>query len=172
MRHTNRAAWWESPYPVPMSLSGSWSRWRFGWRASRSVAPPRVPGHARALTVRGVARDFALWEAECVATSAPGQPTMTTVIGNQVVEVPLGQRPIEEVACHLRRLRVAIDLMSPDVSYVRWEGVIRAYDDYLFAACHELGVPTDLVTIGFGRQRDEERERLERVLQQAGLAIR
>ena len=155
-----------------MSHPGSWARQRLRWFTSRAAAVPRVPTGARTLTVRGVARDFALWEAECVDSALPPTATMTTVIGTQIVEVPLGQRPIEEVACHLRRLRSAIDVMSSDVSYVRWEGVMRAYDDYLFAACHELGVPTDLVTIGFGRQRDEERQRLERVLQRAGLAIR
>ena len=155
-----------------MSQSGSGPRRRFRWFASRAAVPPRVPGRARAVTVRSVARDFALWETECADTATPTGSTMTTVIGTHVVEVPLGQRPIQEVACHLRRLRVAIDVMPADVSFVRWEGVIRAYDDYLFAACHELGVPTDLVTIGFGRQRDEERRRLERLLQEAGLAIR
>lgn len=155
-----------------MSLSGSWSRRRFRWFASRSATASRAPARARTLTVRGVSRDFALWETECADHAAPTRTSMTTVIGGQVVEVSLGQRPIQEVACHLRRLRLAIDVMSPDVSYVRWEGVMRAYDDYLFAASHELGLPTDLVTINFGRQRDEERARLERVLHEAGLPVR
>lgn len=155
-----------------MSLSGSWPRRRFRWFAGRAFAPARAAGQARTPSVRGVARDFALWEAECADHAVPTVRTTTTVIGNQVVEVTLGQRPIEEVACHLRRLRLAIDAMSSDVSYVRWEGVMRAYDDYLFAACHELAVPTDLVTIGFGRQRDDERARLERLLHDAGLPVR
>ena len=157
-----------------MSLTGSsWSSWRFRWFAGRSAAGARVPYPPRAITVRRVARDFALWESECAdVTLRPGGASMTTVIGGQVVEVPLGDRPIQEVACHLRRLRSVIDAMTPDVSYVRWEGVMRAYDDYLFAACHELGVPTDLVTIGFGRQRDEERARLEQLLHRAGLPVR
>ena len=152
-----------------MSLAGSWPARRFRWFASRAAMPR---GHARTLTVRGVTRDFALWEAECTGPEFRAEASMTTVIGTHVVEVPLGQRPIQEVLCHLRRLRAAMDVMSTDVSYVRWEGVIRAYDDYLFAACHELGVPTDLVTIGFGRQRDDERARVERALERAGLGVR
>ncbi len=155
-----------------MSPSGSRrSRW-FRWFSGRSADQNRARGRTRVLTARGVARDFALWETECASTSTPTSATMTTVIGGQVVEVVLGDRPIQEVACHLRRLRSVIDAMSPDVSYVRWEGVMRAYDDYLFAACHELAVPTDLVTINFGRQRDEERARLERLLHRAGLPVR
>lgn len=159
-----------------MSLSGSpsWSSWRFRWFAGRSGGGARAGASAaRALTVRRVTRDFALWETECAdVTLRPDGVTMTTVIGGQVIEVVLGDRPIQEVACHLRRLRSAIDLMTPDVSYVRWEGVMRAYDDYLFAACHELGLPTDLVTINFGRQRDDERARLEQLLHRAGLPVR
>lgn len=155
-----------------MSPSGSWSQRWLPWFASRpSVTRVRATRRSRPLTVRRVSRDFALWEAEC-AHGAAATATLTTVIGGQVVHVTLGDRPIEEVACHLRRLRSVMDAMSPDVSFVRWEGVIRAYDDYLFAACHELGVPTDLVTIGFGRQRDEERCRLERLLHEAGLPVR
>ena len=154
-----------------MSLASSWPARRFRWFASRAEASSRARG-PKALTVRGVTRDFALWEVECADTVADARPTMTTVIGSQRVEIPLGQRPIQEVAQHLRRLRLAIDAMPADVSYVRWEGVMRAYDDYLFAACHELGVPTDLVVINHGRQRDDERARLERVLGAAGLPVR
>lgn len=154
-----------------MSLAGSWPARRFRWFTSRAEGSSRAR-RTRALTVRGVTRDFTLWEAECAATAPSTARTMTTVIGGQRVEIPLGQRPIQEVALHLRRLRLAIDAMPTDVSYVRWEGITRAYDDYLFAACHELGVPTDLVVINFGRHRDEERARLERVLGAAGLPVR
>ncbi|MHA3702057.1 hypothetical protein ACXR2U_07710 [Jatrophihabitans sp. YIM 134969] len=155
-----------------MSLSGSWSRGRLRRFAGRSVDALRPVGRARTLTVRRVTRDFVMWEAECAGHVATPTATMTTVVGATVVRVPLGGRPIQEVAHHLRRLRSVIDAMSDDVSFVRWEGVMRAYDDYLFTACHELSVPTDLLTIGFGRHRDEERCRLERLLHEAGLPVR
>lgn len=154
-----------------MSLAGSWPRRRPSWWFTTRSVDARLRG-GRRISARSVARDFGLWERELTVCAPRPGDTLTTVIGGQVVEVTVGLRPIQEVAGHLRRLRAVIDGLPPDVSFVRWEGIMRAYDDYLFAACHELGVPTDLVTIGFGRQRDEERLRLERLLHEAGLPVR
>lgn len=140
------------------------------WSAHHGNRPAARRGRARLLTTRRVERDFALWEDELGAAALP--TALRTVIGDQVVEVTVGERPIQEIAGHLRRLRFALDTLPAGVSFARWEGVTRAYDDYLFAACHTLGVPTDLVTIPLGLQRDDERRRLERLLTEAGLPVR
>lgn len=105
-----------------------------------------------------LARDLRLWESEISESST---------IGSQ-----LSCLPIEQVGAQLRRLRAVVDGLPDQVSFVRWEGVMRAYDNVLCVACQQLQLPTDLLTIGFGRARDLERLRLEGLLGQAGLPVR
>lgn len=81
-------------------------------------------------------------------------------------------RPIEQVAADLRRIRNEIEHAPPGMPVARRRGWIGAYDDVLVAACQALDLEQELDSLPEGPRRDLERERVERLLARAGLALR
>lgn len=84
--------------------------------------------------------------------------------------VPTG-RPIELIARDARRLGPRFRHLQDGVSFARFEGGRRAYDEVLVEACRALGVEHLLRVIPPGPELDRERERVEAVLERAGLRL-
>ena len=83
---------------------------------------------------------------------------------------PIG-RPIELIASDARRLSNSFRRVPDDVSFARFEGRRRAYDDVLVEACRAVGVEHRLKALPPGPELDRERYRVELVLQHAGLPL-
>lgn len=80
--------------------------------------------------------------------------------------------PIEQVAADLRRIQTQIREAPPGIPVARLRGWREAYDDLLATACHALDLEQRLGALPAGAERDLERERVERMLVQAGLRLR
>ncbi|MEP7090497.1 MAG: hypothetical protein ABI776_10365 [Nocardioidaceae bacterium] len=80
-------------------------------------------------------------------------------------------RPIEEIACDVRRLGVRVRYAPAGASFVRVEGGRRAYDRVLGEACASLGVEHLLGVLPPGPELDGERGRVEAALERAGLRL-
>jgi hypothetical protein len=83
---------------------------------------------------------------------------------------PLG-RPIEAIARDAHRLGLFFHHPPPGVSFARFEGCRRAYDDVLAEACRALDVPHLLHVLPPSPEHDRERQRVELLLGWAGLPI-
>lgn len=83
--------------------------------------------------------------------------------------VPL-HRPVEQVAADLRRLRVAFG--RDGLRFAKWEGTRLAYDAALAEGADTLEIPHLLALLPAGVERDAERMRVERLLEDAGLLIK
>ena len=80
--------------------------------------------------------------------------------------------PIEQLAADIRRIRTQITQAPPGMPAARRRGWLEAYDDVLVAACHALGLEERIRAIPEGAEHNLERERVERMLMQAGLRLR
>ena len=80
---------------------------------------------------------------------------------------PLG-RPIELIARDARRLGQRFRSEPPGLSFAKFEGLRRAYDDVLAESCRALGIENLLSDLRPGTERDAERLRVEYLLTQAG----
>jgi hypothetical protein len=85
-------------------------------------------------------------------------------------ESPPG-RPIELIARDAQRLGLGFRHVQDGVSFARFEGRRRAYDEVLAEACAALGVEHLLGVLPPGVELDGERQRVERVLERAGLRL-
>ncbi len=83
--------------------------------------------------------------------------------------VPL-HRPVEQVAADVRRLRVAFG--RDGLRFAKYEGTRLAYDDALAEAADILELTHFLAALPPGVDRDLERVRVERLLEDAGLLAR
>lgn len=79
--------------------------------------------------------------------------------------------PIERIAADIRRIRAQIRQAPPGMPVARLRGWFEAYDDVLATACHALALEEHIRAIPEGAERDLERERVERMLVQAGLRL-
>jgi hypothetical protein len=82
--------------------------------------------------------------------------------------VPLG-RPVEQVAADLRRLRVAF--ARDGLRWAKWEGTRLAYDAALAEGADVLQIPHLMAILPPSVERDTERMRVERLLEDAGLLL-
>ena len=80
--------------------------------------------------------------------------------------VPL-HRPIEQTGADVRRLRAAFG--QEGIRFAKWEGIRRAYDGVLAEAADTLELSHGLAVLPPGVDRDFERVRVERLLEDAGL---
>ena|SRR5688500_16384194 len=80
--------------------------------------------------------------------------------------------PIEQIAADIRRIRTQIRQAPPGMPAARMRGWLEAYDDVLVTACHALALAERLGSIPEGAEHSLERERVERMLMQAGLRLR
>lgn len=82
--------------------------------------------------------------------------------------VALG-RPVEQVAADLRRLRVAF--ARDGLRWAKWEGTRLAYDAALAEGADAFEIPHLLALLPAGVDRDVERARVERLLEDVGLLL-
>ena len=80
-------------------------------------------------------------------------------------------RPIEAIARDAHRLGLAFHYAPPTLSFARYEGMRRAYDIVLAEACRALDVAHLLGVLPPGPDLDRERQRVESLLDWAGLRI-
>jgi hypothetical protein len=80
--------------------------------------------------------------------------------------VPL-RRPIEQLGADVRRLRDAFG--RDEMRFAKYEGIRRAYDGALTEAADALELTHFLAFLPPGVDRDLERARIERLLEDAGL---
>lgn len=100
-------------------------------------------------------RRFLLTAGRGLVPPAPPQPQ------------PLG-RPIELIARDARRLGRRFRSEPSGLSFAKFEGLRRAYDDVLAESCRALGIEDLLSGLEPGPVRDAERLRVEYLLAQAG----
>ena len=79
-------------------------------------------------------------------------------------------RPVEQVAADVRRLRTAFGQQG--LRFAKWEGTRQAYDAALAEAADALEITHLLAILPPGVDRDRERARVERLLEDAGLLPR
>jgi hypothetical protein len=84
---------------------------------------------------------------------------------------PRPGRPIEVIARDARRLGLRFHYLPPGVSFARFEGGRKAYDDVLAEACLALGVEHLLGVLPPGPELDTERGRVEVALEWTGLRL-
>ncbi len=84
--------------------------------------------------------------------------------------VPSG-RPIEAIACDVRRLGERYRFTRTGVSFAKYEAFRRAYDGVLAEGCDALGVAHLLAVLEPGDELDAERVRVERILHMWGLQL-
>ena len=77
------------------------------------------------------------------------------------------RRPVEQLASDLRRLRAAYG--QDGVRFAKWEGTRQAYDAALAEAADTFEIAHLLALLPPGVDRDDERARLERLLEGTGL---
>lgn len=80
--------------------------------------------------------------------------------------------PLQQVAADIRRIRAQLDGAQPGVPVARRRGWLAAYDDVLVQACRALALQENLRTFPEGGERTLERERVERMLTDAGVRVR
>jgi hypothetical protein len=80
-------------------------------------------------------------------------------------------RPIEAIARDAQRLGLAFRYAPPTLSFARFEGMRRAYDSVLAEACRALDVAHLLEVLPPGPELDRERQRVESLLDWAGLRL-
>lgn len=80
--------------------------------------------------------------------------------------------PIEQIATDVRRIRAQIRQAPPGMPVARMRGWLAAYDDVLATACQALALEERIRAMPEGAERDLERERVERMLEGAGLRLR
>lgn len=80
-------------------------------------------------------------------------------------------RPIEEIAADVRRLGTRYHGLAPRASFVKSDGVRRAYDGVLAECCAALGLTHLLGVIAPGPELDSERARVEGLLDDSGLRL-
>lgn len=83
--------------------------------------------------------------------------------------VPL-RRPVEQVGADLRRLHASFH--REGLRFAKYEGCRQAYDHVLGEAADMVEVAHLIAVLPPGRELDRERERLEQVLEDAGLLPR
>lgn len=81
-------------------------------------------------------------------------------------------RPIEQIAQHARRLWRQSRLPERGRSRAKQVAISRAYDDVLAEGCEALGFPHLLRVLPPGHEHDVERDRVEDLLEEAGLRLR
>lgn len=86
------------------------------------------------------------------------------------VEVPQG-RPIEAIAQDVRRLGRRFREPRDGVSFVKFEGTRRAYDQVLAECCLALDIDHLLGVLPPGDELDAERRRVELRLDSAGFHL-
>lgn len=79
--------------------------------------------------------------------------------------------PLQQVAADIRRIRAQLDDVQPGVPVARRRGWLAAYDDVLVEGCRALALQESLRTLPEG-ERTLERERVERMLTDAGVRVR
>lgn len=79
-------------------------------------------------------------------------------------------RPVEQVAADVRRLRAAFG--HEGLRFAKYEGIRLAYDGALAEAADTLELTHFLAALPPGVDRDLERVRVERLLEDAGLVAR
>ncbi|MEP6598501.1 MAG: hypothetical protein ABJB98_03765 [Actinomycetota bacterium] len=115
--------------------------------------------HGRDLRLFGQhGRDLRLWRAELAAAAE---------ISRSDAKLP----PFERVAADLRRVRRLMNALPQGTSWVRVEGLNRAYDDLLRIACTQLDLQTTIRTVPEGDPRHLERARIELLLTESGLLL-
>ena len=92
------------------------------------------------------------------------------LLGRTPPPAPCG-RPIEVVARDAQRLGRRFRYVAVEVSFIRFEGTRRAYDDVLAEACEMLDVPNLMRVLSPGPELDVERQRVELALDHAGLRL-
>lgn len=85
-------------------------------------------------------------------------------------EVRVLRRPIEDVVADLRRLHGAFH--RGGMRFAKWEGCRQAYDHVLGEVAEMVEVPHLLAVLPPGTELDRERERIEDLLEDAGLLPR
>lgn len=80
-------------------------------------------------------------------------------------------RPIERIAADARRLGPRFRHPPAGLSFARFEGTRRAYDDVLAEGCLALGLEHLFMVLPPGPERDAERIRVERVLDAYGFQL-
>lgn len=80
--------------------------------------------------------------------------------------------PIEQVAADIRRIGEQVRHAPPGMPVARMRGWLAAYDDVLATACQALALEERIRTVPEGAERALERERVERMLERAGLRMR
>jgi hypothetical protein len=80
--------------------------------------------------------------------------------------VPQG-RPVEQIAADLVRVRSVF--VRPGLRFAKWEGTRQAYDAVLAEAADTMRIAHLFDVLPPGGERDTERERVERLLEDAGL---
>ncbi len=80
--------------------------------------------------------------------------------------------PIERIAADAQRIRTEIRRAPRGMPVARLRGWVEAYDDVLVTACHALDLEERLHDLPNGPLHDLERERVERMLEGAGLLSR
>lgn len=88
-----------------------------------------------------------------------------------VPPVPPGP-PIERIAADARRIRSQIRRAPRGIPIAKLRGWLEAYDDVLISACRSLELEQRLDVLPEGGVHDLERERVERMLEEAGLLSR
>lgn len=84
---------------------------------------------------------------------------------------PLGH-PLERIVRDLRRLQPEARHPRDGMPIEKRRGVVAAYDDLLVEACRAVDVPTSLMSLPEGLERESERLRVEYELERAGILIR
>jgi hypothetical protein len=92
------------------------------------------------------------------------------ILGRTPPPAPSG-RPLEVVARDAQRLGRRFRYVAVEVSFIRFEGTRRAYDDVLAEACEMLDVPHLIRVLPPGPELDVERQRVELALDHAGLRL-
>lgn len=80
--------------------------------------------------------------------------------------------PIERIAADARRIRDQIRQAPSGTPAAKLRGWLEAYDDVLITACRSLDLEQRLDVLPEGGVHDLERERVERMLEDAGLLSR
>lgn len=79
--------------------------------------------------------------------------------------------PLERIGADAERIRTQIRQAPSGIPVARMRGWVEAYDDVLASACQELGVGERLHLLPDGAERDLERERIEHMLETAGVLV-
>lgn len=95
----------------------------------------------------------------------------TRLAPRRMAPVPCG-RPIEQIAQHARRLWRRSHMPERGLSRAKQVAIREAYDDVLAEGCEALGFQHLLAVLTPGDELDVERERVEDLLEHAGLRLR